>query len=449
MWHKTAAFLLLGYLCLGRSFAYVGIPAWSLFISEVGLVLFVVCGPNLRGETWPWSALKEPALKRFVLLYGLFLGYGILQIAHGIAAGNPAFTAVRDLTFNYYPIYLLLGLYAGMQQPQALPKLLRGFAWFNGIYGISYLLYLNRIEWFVPGVSTDISPVPVFAQPIYSFIALLGIVAYEKKLWRSWHLLAMNAFVMLGMQVRTEWFAFALGVATWFIVTRQGKRLFQTAGIFAAVFALMYITNLSLPGPEGRGGGEISVRQLTERALSPFQADVSDMKAAEGIGAETQESTFVWRTVWWLMIWDTVHSRRSTEIWGFGYGYPLGDLVPYLSGEFIRTPHNEFFYALGYTGWIGVVLFFVFQSELARLLWHVNRSTHDPMGLPFWVTMMAYGMFFPLGETPYGAIPFYLIAGWAMAPILSSEQQPGESKAYVMVDAYFPDASSSAAAFPS
>jgi hypothetical protein len=49
----------------------------------------------------------------------------------------------------------------------------------------------------------------------------------------------------------------------------------------------------------------------------------------------------------------------------------------------------------------------------------VNRRTKDPFGVPFWVAMMTYGMFFPLGETPYGAIPFYLILGWLVSPILS------------------------------
>jgi hypothetical protein len=39
--------------------------------------------------------------------------------------------------------------------------------------------------------------------------------------------------------------------------------------------------------------------------------------------------------------------------------------------------------------------------------------------VPFWVAMMTYGMFFPLGETPYGAVPYYLILGWLVSPLLS------------------------------
>ena len=419
MWPATAAILIVGYLSLSRTFAYVGIPWWKIFIGEVVLAMLFIYGPKFNARPWPKAFLSVTVLRRFLILYGLFFAYGVVQIVHGILAGNPPLIAVRDLTFNYYPVYFFLGLSAGLLRPDLLPRILRAFAWFNGIYGVLYLFALNRIDWFVPGVSDEIATVPIFGQPIYSFVALLGLIAYEKELWKSSHLLGLNAFVMLGMQIRTEWFAFVIGVITWFVVTGQGKRLLQATAILLSLFCVMYITDFSVPGPEGRGGGDISVRQLTDRAVAPFRADASDAKAAAGIGAESQESTFVWRTVWWLFIWNAVHSSLNSTIWGFGYGYPLGDLAPYLAGEFIRTPHNEFFYALGYTGWIGVILFFLMQGEILRLLWRVNRKTRDPFGVPFWVAMTAYGMFFPLGETPYGAIPFYLILGWLVSPLLS------------------------------
>ena len=418
-WPVLAAILTVGYLSLSRAFAYLGIPWWKIFIGEIVIAAMFISGPKFSGRLWPRAFFELPVLKRLFLLYGLFLAYGLIQIVHGILAGYPPLLAARDLTFNYYPIYLFLGLSAGLLRPDLLPRLLRGFAWFNGLYGVLYIFVLNRLDWFVPGVSDEITPVPVFGQPIYSFVALLALIAYEKELWRSSHLLGLNAFVMLGMQIRTEWLAFAVGMITWFFVTGQGKRLLQAIAILSALFCLMYITNFNVPGPEGRGGGDISIRQLTDRAIAPFRADTSDARAAAGIGAESQESTFIWRTVWWFLIWNSVHSSLNTTIWGFGYGYPLGDLAPYLAGEFIRTPHNEFFYALGYTGWIGVVLFFAFIVEILRLLRKAHRLTNDPFGIPFWVAMMAYGMFFPLGETPYGAIPFYLILGWLLSPLLS------------------------------
>jgi hypothetical protein len=443
-WPVVAATLMLGYFCLGRAFAYVGIPPWKIFVSEVGLALFLCFAPKVGDKSWFRIASELPALRQFSIVCGIFLVYGVLQVFHGILVGNSPFLALRDFAFNYYPLYTFVGLWAGLVRPDLLPKLLRGFAWFNGTYGTLYLLTLNGINWFVPGVADEISAVPIFGQPVYSFVALLGIIAYDKKPWRSWHVLALNSFVMLGMQVRTEWLAFVIGLIAWFLVTRQGKRLLQAGAFFAVFFALLYVTDLRLPGPEGRGGGEISVRQLTDRALAPFRANTTDVTAAAGVSAETQEATFVWRTVWWLLIWNSVHADLTTAICGFGYGYPLGDLAPYLKGEFIRTPHNAFFYALGYTGWSGVAVLFVFQAAVFRLLQKAHRITKESFEIPFWTAMTAYGMFFPLGETPYGAIPFYLMIGWLAAPVLS-ETPTARGALYLTPEELFPQSTSSVA----
>jgi len=384
----------------------------------------------MNGKFWPWAVVKLPVLKSLSVTYALFFGFGILQVLHGIWMGNPPLVALRDFAFNYYPIYFFLGLLAGVTRPDLLPRLIRCFAWFNGIYGVLFLLYLNRVSWFIPGIGDETTPIPIFGQPIYSFVALLGLLAYEKNLWRVSHLLFLNAFVMLGMQIRTEWLAFGIGVLVWGVITKQGKRLLHAGVIGAALLGMMYVTDFKLPSPEGRAEGDISVRQLADRGMAVFRADLSDESAAAGVGeADSQEATFVWRTVWWLAIWNSALEDGHAAVLGHGYGFPLGDLVPYLAGQFIRTPHNEFFFALGYTGWIGVALFFAFEVGILRLLWKVNRTTGEPFGVPFWVAMMAYGMFFPLGESPYGAIPFYLITGWIAARIVFDQQFAQDKKA--------------------
>src|SRR6266478_3764718 len=430
MWPRIACVLILGYLSLSRAFSYVGIPIWKVFIGEVVLALSFLWGPKLNGKFWPWVALKLPMLKSFSVTYVLFFGFGILQVLHGIWVGNPPLAAARDFAFNYYPVYFLPGLWAGITRPDLLPRLIRYFAWFNGIYGVLFLLFLNRVSWSIPGVGDEITPVQIFGQPIYSFVALLGLLAYEKNLWRVWHLLLLNAFVMLGMQIRTEWLAFGIGVLVWSVITKKATRLLKASAIVAAMLGMMYLTDFSLPSPEGRSEGNFSVRQLADRATAVFHADLSDESAAAGLGrTDSQEATFVWRTVWWVAIWNSAHEDAHAAVLGHGYGFPLGDLVPYLEGQFIRTPHNEFFFALGYTGWIGVALFFLFQIEIFRLLWKVNRATGEPFGVPYWVGMMTYGMFFPLGESPYGAIPFYLITGWIAARIVFDEQLTQDQKA--------------------
>src|SRR5690242_18983858 len=109
VWPRVACVLVLGYLCLSRTFAYLGVLTWKVFVSEVVLAFLVLCGPRVHGRRWIWVVWELPRLKRFLLWYGLFLVYGVLQVLRGVWQGNPPLVAARDLAFNYYPIYFFLG----------------------------------------------------------------------------------------------------------------------------------------------------------------------------------------------------------------------------------------------------------------------------------------------------------------------------------------------------
>jgi O-antigen ligase len=174
-----------------------------------------------------------------------------------------------------------------------------------------------------------------------------------------------------------------------------------------------------MEAPEGRGG-TISATDLVGRVLAPLDKDLAADYTSD---AQMHEETAAFRTLWWIAIWDSVHSSVSLTLFGHGYGFPLGDLVPYLQGEFIRTPHNVFFYALGYTGWIGVVIFGLLLAEIARLSWRVYRKDGQPFAIVFWVTMVAYSLFTAFYEAPYGAIPFFVVTGCACTPALYTERR--------------------------
>ena len=265
MWLRVTCVLLLGYLSLGRAFAYLGVPSWKLFVSEVVLAFLLLFGPKIQSRRWLLVVLKLPGMRRFLTWYGLFLAYGVMEVFHGIYAGYPPLTVIRDLAFNYYPLYFFLGLWAGLMRPDLLPRLIRGFAWFNGIYGVLFVLFLNRVEWFMPGVSTEVVPVPIFGLPTYSFVALLGLLVYEKNIGRSWYLLLLNGFVMLGMQIRSEWLAFTVGVLIWCLLTRQRRRVVQAAAVLGCLFALMYVTDFHVASPLSRSEYDISARQLVDQ----------------------------------------------------------------------------------------------------------------------------------------------------------------------------------------
>ena len=112
------------------------------------------------------------------------------------------------------------------------------------------------------------------------------------------------------------------------------------------------------------------------------------------------------------------------EAFGHGYGFDLFGLAPdevrQGQGDWdVRTPHSTFYYALGYTGWIGVALFGWLHFAIFRLLWRsFSELTGQPAGVVFWVMAMVRVSFEEGFETPFKAIPFYLLWGMTMAAAL-------------------------------
>jgi hypothetical protein len=143
--------------------------------------------------------------------------------------------------------------------------------------------------------------------------------------------------------------------------------------------------------------------------------------------AESNASTFEWRTNWWKAIWRNSYKDPETAVLGGGYGYPLVNLVDYLRGQtFLRTPHNMFFFALGYGGWMMVGLFALLQYFVLRLLIKTWRLTRNPFGPVFWTAVIIWSLFGDSFETPYGAIPFFIVAGATIAPLVRN----GRTHAY-------------------
>jgi len=413
-WAWIVSFLLIGYLCMGRSFAYWGVPPQHIFVGEMVLISFLFWGPASPEGRWPWVVANIPALRPFLRVFLVSLAFGAFQVAHGILLGHPALSAVRDLAFNYYPAYFFLGIWVAARDRRFLEKFLRFAGWANGLYGIVYIVVLSRLPLFFPGVSQEVVPVPVFGQPMFSGVILLSLLSVEKDLRGTWAILLMNAAVLIGMVTRGEWLAFGVGLLAWVLLTGNFRRVAIGGAMVLGLLGAMYVTGFAIEAPEGRGG-TISATDLVGRVLAPLDKD----RAAEYTSdAQMHEETVAFRTLWWIAIWDSVHESTSRTLFGHGYGFPLGDLVPYLEGEFIRTPHNVFFYALGYTGWSGVLIFGLLLTEVARLSWRVYRRNDQPVAIVFWVTMVVYSMFTAFYETPYGAIPFFILAGSACAPIL-------------------------------
>jgi hypothetical protein len=420
-WLRITTLLLLGYFCMGRSFAYLGIPALHLFPGELVLALFFLFGPRVGRSRWICHAMSKPVLYGYKRALFVFLIFGCCQALRGIYLGHPPLLAARDLALNYYPFYFFLGLWAGLLDAGYLEKFFRTAAWANGIYGVLFIFLLSRLHWSFIGFSQAAQPVQVFGPPEFSAVILLGLLSFEKHLRRVWPLLFLNAAVLLGMLIRAEWAAFALGLLIWAWNTRNLKRLALAGATPLLILVFIYFTNLTIPGPEMRGG-TISPTELIARIIAPISSDVAAQYASDDADLGMYEGTALWRIAFWTEIWRSVHASTWRALTGYGYGYPLNDLVPEIAGDTTRTPHNVFFLVLAYTGWIGVTTFAALQAALARLLWKAHRERGEAFGIVCWAALTTFAMFTPFFEAPHGAIPFYLLAGSACARLLHGER---------------------------
>lgn len=410
MWSFLFKLLVVGYYTFSRAFAYVGIAPWHLFIGEIVLVCFLLAGPVVANKTWLSLIPQLDTFRTLFYLVVVLILLGVAEALMGISRGYPALTCARDMAFDYYSIFIFLGIWYGMRHPNQLARIVRMVAWTNGFYGLFYVLYLNQITWIFPGVSPDVAQVNVFGQPQGAGAAILGLICLEKDLRKVLLPLLLNVAVLIGMVVRGDWVAFLVALLIYSWVRKQLKRTMAFLLVVAVLFGVMFLLDFSIPVPTTRaeGLGTLSARSIVGRALAPVAPDLAARYTPD---VDIFEGTTAWRLLWWGAIWESSRESKVVEVLGHGYGYPLTDLVPSLEGEEIRTPHNFLMYALGYTGWIGVAIFMSFQGYLAYRLIRIGKLTGQYFGIVLWTFSLISACFAPFFEVPHGAIPFYLLTG--------------------------------------
>jgi hypothetical protein len=409
IWPQLGGFLLLGYVTMPRSFAYLGIPPLKLFMGEIALATFLFLKPRIVLGTWVASLLRASPLNALGVVLLVFMSYGIWQMWRGVLGGSAVFYTLKFFIFNYYALYLFLGIWIGLHAPDFLPKLIRVIAWVHGIYGLAWLLVLDYVEIKVPGAE-----VRLFNHPGDGAIVILGLLCFERNLRSVLPVLVLDILVLLTMQVRAQWLGLALGVLVWGLLTRRFGRV-----VAMGAAGLMVLGMIELAGVDwaGRTGG-VSLGQTLSRVLAPVDIELAAQFSPD---AERHASTTEWRERWWEQIWLSVHSRPALEAFGHGYGFDLFELAPLDVREDqskweVRTPHSVFYYALGYTGWVGVALFVALQAVILKLVWRSFTLTGQPAGVVFWVLGISAACFEQSFETPYKAIPFYLLMGMCIAP---------------------------------
>jgi hypothetical protein len=258
----------------------------------------------------------------------------------------------------------------------------------------------------------------VFGQPAGGGVALLGLIAMHFSLAKAWIPLLLNSFVLLGVQVRAEWLATVGSMAVWGWLTGRIGQITKIAAVVGGLLLVGAVIDFRIPAPMTRGG-EVSARGVIGRAVAAVDQDLAAQITPRT--AETFASTVSWRTAWWRSLWKMVHESPTRAMFGPGYGYPIWYHHPEESWDNpLRTPHNVWMHCLAYTGWLGVAVAGVFFLAHGRVLWQVYRATGEVFGFCLWVLVMLWAPFDCYLDTPYGAIPFYLLTGLAAAPLLAS-----------------------------
>jgi hypothetical protein len=408
IWHRVGGLLVIGYLCLGRSFAYLGVPSLRIFVGEIALVAFLVLKPRVAIGSWTASLLRPSPLNGLALAMLVFMMFGIWQVLRGALNGVSLFAVLKYFVFNYYTIYVFLGIWIGSRAPLLLPKLTVILAWTNGIYGLFYIVGLESVAIMVPG-----SDIKLFGQPGGAAIAILGLVCLERYLGRVWIPLSLNIIVIMAMQVRAEWLGLAVGMLAWGLITRRLGKVFAVGFAGLMILGLVELADVKIPGR----AGHVSLGTIIGRVIAPIDKEFAKTFSPK---AEEAAGTFEWRQKWWEQIWRSAQSTPMLQMFGHGYGFDLFSLAPPDvrggQAEVIRTPHNVFYYALGYTGWTGVVLFGLLQLTIFLALWQSFRVAGQFVGILWWLAGMSMSFFGNYFETPFGAIPFYLLIGLSIAP---------------------------------
>jgi hypothetical protein len=406
-------FLVYGGL-MGKAFVFISIPVGALLIFNRRALSDRVYAALTRRD--PLSGIS------WALLISVM--YGICEVVYGILSGNNSAAALKILLFNLFPFHVFLGIWAGTRRPDLMRGFIRFFAWFNAIYAPIYLLFLRRVNIVVPGTDYD-----VLGQPGSGSGVLLGLLCFESNLASFWFPIAVCAFLTIAAQVRADWLGFGIALAIWGMLTRKLGRVFLIAGVLFALLLIGFIADIRLPALPGRGG-EISTRETLGRALSGVDAELAEEYTSN---FKSYAGTVYWRQTWWNGIREAVFEHYHTLIFGLGYGYPLKNLgTPELrrANSSITSPHNIFYFALGYSGCIGALLFYSLQASILSLLWRTYKETSQPFGLVFYVAILVGAHFGNFLEAPQTAIPTYIMTGWCIGPLFHKLQLLGTSHDY-------------------
>jgi hypothetical protein len=404
-WTKTVVLFMWGSVFIGKSSAYLGLA--------IGGVLLL--SNRVLWDRW-FLALTRRAdpLHSFcwALLVSLLYGFG--ETAFGLLLGYRVTTTLQILVFNICPVYVLLGIWAGLRYPTIVHRYIRFVAWYVVFYTPLYFLVLKH-------VTVNIGGDPLWASPGTGSVQLIGLLAFEAVLAKMWLPILVLTCLIIVNQGRADWMGLMLALGVWGKLSRRMARVCYILGFVAMILVIAALADIKLPPIPGRGG-ELSARGTVSRIAGAFSAETAASVSEDG-HAGFYYGTVYWRKRWWEHIRNEVFQHGSSTAFGMGYGYPLAKLASReVEKQGTRSPHSILYFTLAYSGFVGVALFFWLQLATIRLLYKAHRRTGGTFALAYYAYSVSGSFFGNFIETPAG-ITFYLILGLCVGPMFATTEQ--------------------------
>jgi hypothetical protein len=293
-------FLLLGYLLLGKGFAYVG--AAPIYVAEIGLALAAMSVLVLlaMGRMRTWDRLLRPEVV-FLLIFMAWQALCTVPFlgVHGVSA-------VRDAALWGYALFAIFILL--LVPRESVKKLFV-------IYGkvLPYFLVWLLVAWVFVKVSPLDFRVPGSPTPLLHLksgdvgVHLAGAAAFmllrfdlrgvgwsSVKLWSLWGLWLAN-WIVWGASNRGGMFSALLGIGATLLL--RPKTQWYRPLVLVAALALVFIAGVN--GPSfSNDKVTISSDQIIANVTSTF----GDESASSSGGTKGLEQTKEWRLNWWSKI---------------------------------------------------------------------------------------------------------------------------------------------------
>ena len=280
---------------------------------------------------------------------------------------------------------------------------------------LSFLVALRYVDATVPGLD-----VPLFSPPTGQTVVILGLLCFERDLRSVWFILVINLLITLAWQVRAEWAGLAVGTSSGVGRPAALGRVVAIAMGGLAVLGLLAAADVNLVG---RAGDSVSLSENIGRIIAPF-----DLQLAMEFNpnAKYHAGTVEWRELWWKEIWRSVHRRRCSKRSGTAMASTCSAWhrpeVRAGQAEVSARPTASSTSRSATRAGSGSPCSASCNWRSSACLWRSFGRLDRRRG---W--FLAHGdvrFSFEEGfETPYKAIPFYLMFGMAMAPVLQARAQ--------------------------